>query len=345
MKRFLSLTVFLFAISTTSALEHLWYYTETPRSRESLFKNIDKIDILAPQTYELGLNGEVKSTMKADVIDLAKKHNVKVMPLLANTDGKSFNQRNIKNMLDNHENWVRVSNYLVTEAREKGYIGWQLDLEYIPVSYADKFNGFVRFLKTSFEANGLLLSAAIVSKISDNPKDYDANYWKNWAGAYDYRTLASSTDFLSIMAYDQPNSPGPVATLGWSKKVLEYSLKNIPPEKISFGIPVYSWAYRSHELAKGKKHFTMVDFPLVHAKLTSTSTEKHTMTTGRGMSSHFGNISWVSYNMFGRNYTIWCEDKESFSQKYNQVKSMAPSAHGVSMWVLGDEDSRIWEMF
>lgn len=344
---FLLIIIFSFVSQTLAQekkLEGLWYYTETPRSRESLFRNISKINILGPQTYELQMDGKIKSTMKDDVINLAQKNKVKIMPLLANTNGKYFNQKTILNLLDNTENWEKVSKYMREEAFKNSYWGWQLDLENIPVGHKGKFTEFVKYLRQEFDKPEnpyrLTLSIAIVSKISDNPADYQASYWKNWAGAYDYKILASSTDFLSVMAYDQPNSPGPVATIAWSKKVLDYSLKNIPADKISFGIPVYSWAYR----AKEKKQFTMVDFPFVYKKLTHfDKRDRKNMTTGAGTSKFYGNISWVSYNQSGKNYTIWYEDKNSFKVKFDQLQRA--NVRGFSAWVLGDEDPKIWEMF
>jgi spore germination protein YaaH len=319
-------------------LESLWYYMETERSRISLAKNIKKIHILAPQTYELGMNGEIKSNMKTDVLDYAMKNHVKVMPLLANTNGKIFNQKTIKDLLDHTENWPKVSKYMREEAYNKQYIGWQMDLENIPVEYKDKFTNFMQYLKSEFAQDNLILSAAIVSKASDNPKKMDSVFWKEWAGVYDYQALASTTDFLTIMAYDQPESKGPVATIQWSKGALDYALTKIPKEKISFGIPVYGWAYRSGE----KNHFTMIDYAFTYSKLIDfNKTDPKNMTTGAGTSKSWGDISWVSYNQGGKNYTIWYEDKNSFASKLSQIK--AKGVRGFSVWVLGDEDPKVWD--
>ena len=128
---FLFLSFFIL-ISKVSAMEGLWYYTETPRARVSLFKNlpngqtgVSKINILGPQTYQLGMDGNVSSTMKDDVINLAQKNHVKIMPLLANINGKVFNQKTILNLLDHTDNWEKVSKYLREEAYRGQYYGWQ----------------------------------------------------------------------------------------------------------------------------------------------------------------------------------------------------------------------------
>lgn len=363
------LIVFLFCLSfvmpvnaqvgTSAKLEALWYLKNEPRSMESFEENVAKIDVLGPQTYFLLVNGQIRSIFPDKILQLKneKNRNLKVMPLLANitfykdVNGNTkeyFDQRIIKNLLDDKKNWQKVSDYMRDEAKKNGFYGWQMDLENIPISHKGKFSDYIKFLKSEFDKDGLKLSIAVVSKISDNKNDYEKSYWENWAGAYDWKVLAESTDFLSIMTYDQPRSPGPVATIQWSKKVLDYAVKTIPKEKISFGIPVYGWAYRSEDLKKGKKHFSMVDFPFTNSKVAQpliTSPlkrgENPDAKTGSGSSKVWGDIPWVSYNYGGKNYTVWYEDKNSFQTKYQQLKNTG--VRGYSVWVLGDEDPSIWE--
>lgn len=336
---FLNISGVLADDSQNKKLEALWYYTETPRSRESLKKHISKIGILAPQTYVLGMNGEVTSNMKTDVLDFAQKNHVKVMPLLANTNGKVFSQKAVDNLLVNSANWEKVAKYMREEAAKYSYYGWQMDLENIPAEHGEQFTQFIKYLKTQFAKDNLVLSIAVVARVSDNNNDYTQAFWENWAGAYDYKALSENSDFITVMAYDQSDSTGPVATLGWQKRVLDYSLKNIPAEKISFGIPVYGWAYRKGE----KKHFVMIDYPFTYTKLSNfNKKDSKNMTTGAGQSKYWGNISWVSYNQYGKNYTIWYEDKNSFKAKYDQIKNTG--VRGYSVWVLGDEDPEIWNL-
>jgi spore germination protein YaaH len=354
------MTVLLFSIwETCFAFEKLWYLKNEPRSLESFEKNFDKIDIVAPQTYYLKSGGEVVGSVPVKVLNtkMVLKKDMKIMPLLANIsfykdkNGKQkeyFDPKTVVNLLEDEKNWPKISKFLREEAYKYNYYGWQLDLENIEVKHRENLNNFVKYLKQELGKDSLKLSIAVVSKFSDNEEDYkiyeklQPGYWKSWAGVFDYKTLGENTDFVSVMIYDEPNSPGPVATLGWSKKIIEYTKTQISQEKISFGIPVYGWAYRSGE----KKMFSMVDFGFVNKKLNNyNKKDVRNMTTGAGISKNFGDISWVSYNTGGKNYTIWYEDLNSFKNKFEQVKSLAPMAFGFSVWVLGDEDKNIWGIF
>lgn len=349
----------VFFFSQSFAFEKLWYLKNEKKSLESFDKNFGKIDIVGPQTYYLQMNGRVTGSVPAIVLNTKeiKNKNLKIMPLLANItfykdkNGRQreyFDRSKVHNLLENPENWERVSKFMREEAAKFGYYGWQLDLENIDIKNRQNLNNFVKYLKGEFDKDGLKLSIAVVSKISDNQEDFQQyeklqpGYWRYWAGVFDYKTLGETVDFVSVMIYDEPNSPGPVATLGWSKKIIEYAKTQIPEEKISFGIPVYGWAYRGQE----KKMFTMVDFAFANSKIHSyDKRDTRNMTTGAGTSKQYGDISWVSYNTAGKNYTIWFEDMNSFKKKFEQIKNSAPAAHGFSVWVLGDEDKNIWGLF
>jgi spore germination protein YaaH len=356
MKKLLAfLFLSIFSFQNLFALETLWYLKNQDRSLNSFKNNYDKIDIVGPQVYFLKKDGVITGKVPDVVLNInqKKKGKLKVMPLLANITftkaGKEyFDRTTVSNLLENPKNWEKVSKFMREEAYNNNFYGWQLDLENIDVKNKENLNKFVKYLKGEFDKDGLKLSIAVVSKISDQEKDYavyeknQPGYYKYWAGVYDYKTLGETADFISLMIYDEPNSPGPVATLGWSKKVIEYATKNIQQEKISFGIPVYGWAYRSGE----KKMFSMVDFPFTAKIITNfDKRDAKNMTTGEGMSKIYGNIPWVSYNKFGKNYTIWYEDKLSFQTKLEQIKKLAPNALGISMWVIGDEDPLIWSLF
>ena len=49
---------------------------------------------------------------------------------------------------------------------------------------------------------------------------YETDFFKNWSGVYDYERLAKSSDFISLMVYDDPNSTGPSASIDFAEKCL-----------------------------------------------------------------------------------------------------------------------------
>ena len=64
---------------------------------------------------------------------------------------------------------------------------------------------------------------------------------------YPYSDIANFSDRVFVMAYDEhwsSSRPGPVASVDWCKKVLEYAQKAIPERKLVMGIPFYGrfWA-------------------------------------------------------------------------------------------------------
>jgi len=62
-----------------------------------------------------------------------------------------------------------------------------------------------------------------------------------WLGEFDYPALAQNVDYLNIMTYDYSHStPGPIAPLDWSSKVLQYARgQGVDMHKVLLGIPYY----------------------------------------------------------------------------------------------------------
>ncbi len=220
--------------------ERLFYFREGPNARESFFAHPNSIDIFAPQTYSVNGDGYLNGTVKPDLLEFSKKNNIKIMPLLTNG---SFSQSDGHTLLDDTDKQDILIANLIQEAKDFNYIGWQIDFEQMELAYRDRFSTFIERIYTEFQKNNLQLSVAVIAQISENPNDYPKNLWQRIIGVYDYARLASSTDFISLMSYDDPNSLGPVAGRKWLEKVIIHSLTLIPKEKISLGLAFYYWRW------------------------------------------------------------------------------------------------------
>jgi len=312
---------------TKASYTRVFYYQEGKNARASFVANINSIDIFAPQTYSFNSTGKLVGSVKADLLILAKENNIKVMPLVTNG---AFSQASFKNILDNPKNQDIYIALLIGEAKKYGYWGWQLDFEQMDLSYRDKFSVFVKKFGDRMKKEGLISSVAVIAQVSEKPEDYPKNLWYRIIGVYDYKSLAESTDFISLMSYDDPESKGPVARYSWMEKVVAHSLTLIPAEKLSLGIPLYYWKWDD---ATGK----LVGIGGYSG--IKTVFEKYGVQKGY---SEKEKVPYLKYIVGGKKYTLWYEDGRSVSEKINLITKN--NLHGFSAWALGLEGPDVQKM-
>ncbi len=320
----------------TKPLESIFYYIPGKSAFASIQSNADKITTLAPQAYTVNESGELKGSLSAQATELITKNNIKLMPLIAN---QGFSQTIIHTILVSPELQNKVVDQLITEAQVKNYIGWQFDFERIPATDRDAYSAFVEHAANKFKANKLKFSVAILGRTSEKAEDLPPGSWDNWSGVYDYKRIGKAADFVTLMAYDMPDSMGPVTSMDWIKKTLAYVKKSIPANKISLGIPTYGWQWD-------------VDDPKDVVKVKSVSWDKiNTLITQKaydkiGFDSTVGE-AWITYTEkfdYGSiKYKIWFENDRSFKMKHDFAK--AQKLQGISLWALGLEDPKMWSHF
>lgn len=306
----------------------IFYYRDSKNALASFAKNYRSIDVLAPQAYSLTGEGVLSGSIKPFVLELAKIHNIKVMPLVTN---KAFNQSHAHDFLDDLFIQQKTIDVLIAEAKKFGFSGWQIDFEQMDASYRDKFSAFVKNLGENFKRNNLVASVAVVAQTSENPNDYPNNLWQKLIGVYDYTALVKNVDFISLMSYDDPNSKGPVARYSWMEKVLEHALANVPAEKISLGIPLYYWLWND---TKGR----LVDIGGYEAILKAY--KKHYVKENYSVAENSPYLSWWSYS---NQYKLWYENAASVKKKMELVTKN--KLHGFSAWVLGLEVPSVHSVF
>lgn len=316
------------ALLNESKLTSIFYYRETEKGLESLKKNIKNIDILAPQTYSAGVTGALFGSVQPEVLELAKKNNIKVMPLIVNS---GFDQEIANKFLSDTLAQDVLIITLIQEAKKYGYYGWQFDFEQMSSEYRDKYSALLARAAGPFKENGLILSVAVIAQYTEDPDAYVKDLWKKIIGVYDYEALGKVTDIVSIMSYDDPHSDGPVAGLPFQKKVLDFTLTKIPKEKISLGVPFYWWKWDDE---RGK----IVD-------IGGYQRVKELFEEGKYLSYGFSateKVSWVKYERQGKLYTLWYENVNSFKEKLALAQQYG--VQGFSAWVLGLEDPRIYSV-
>lgn len=318
-------------VASAATLEKVFYYVPGEGAYVTLENYISKIDVFAPQVYKVSQDGVLTGKI-SDVVTqlLAKNPRVKVMPLVFQ---EGFDRDVMHEMLARPSVQEKVIASLITEAKAKGYWGWQFDFEHMYATDRNWYASFVEDAARAFKKEGLKLSVAVIARTSENPKDLPEGSWDYWAGVFDYKRIGAAADFVTLMAYDQPVSKGPVAGLPWVKKVLAYLEKSVPKSKISLGIPTYGrlWNVDTNMPVRSTGHDKILQL------------EVNELFTQKGYDST-QQTAWITYSegegTAKKNYKIWYEDIRSFKPKFALAKSRG--IRGISVWVIGMEDERIW---
>ncbi|MFA6105522.1 MAG: glycosyl hydrolase family 18 protein [Patescibacteria group bacterium] len=304
----------------TKEFVRIFYCQNGKKASDSLAKNYRSVDIIAPQAYSITATGTLIGGVDPKITAIATKRKIKIMPLIVN---KGFSSRAAADFFDDIEHQQSAVNAMVDEGIKNSYWGWQVDFEQVNISYQKQFSDFVAILGDALHKNGMTVSVAVIAQTSTEPTDYKGDYWNKFIGVYDYAALASSSDFISLMSYDDPGSTGPATRYTWLKQVLNFSLKYIPPEKISIGIPLYYWRWND---STGKRVGTGTYTQLLQKM------NQYNMKRGYDPKEA---ASYMRYRSNKMTYTIWYENSKSVAKKIDLIKENG--LHGFSAWALGQE--------
>jgi len=334
----MSLPLFFLAGSSTGngQTRAIFYLTPTAGSVRSFVAHGAKIDLVVPTFYAADEKGNLAGGPDERVLEAARKHNVPVMPIVANP---GFRQAMIHALLANAAARARVARNLLEECRRHRYYGIQLDFEQIPAADRDALTALVRDVATLLAGEGFRLSVAAMFQTGDAPglPGYGQWLYDNWTGAYDLAGIARHVEFVSVMTYDQHTErtpPGPIAGLPWVQDVLEHCLRSIPKEKFSLGIPLYGRRWSAGVLGK--------DAAVLAATLNAV--EALNLASEMKAAPQWDpqeRAPWFYFYREGVREYVFYNDARSFRERYDLARQR--QLHSFSAWVLGAEDSEIWK--
>jgi spore germination protein YaaH len=318
-------------------LEALWYATGSEQSTQSFLAHADRISVVAPQIFKFDAYGRITGHLDSRLVDAARVHHVKLVPLVVNP---GFDQHLVHRILTLSSARRRAIQALGALCRDDHLDGIQFDLENVNVKDKAAFTAFVRESADTVHRAGCTLSAAVVPRLSESRGSSSYSRWMfdNWRGAYDYKALAQSLDFISYMTYAQHtgnSTPGPVAGYPWMEECLKYALSlGVPPEKISLGIASYSdWWYPSYDVKAGpRSRGRDISYAVAESLLTRARAHAVWDDEQKSPVAH-----WMEDGVFQH---MWIEDARAFTAKLELVRKY--HLRGYSVWVLGTEDPGVW---
>jgi spore germination protein YaaH len=235
----------------------------------------------------------------------------------------------MSDILLNSEAQDDIIDYMIEEAKKYDFKGWQFDFENLNHLDRDLYSAFVAKTYARLKAEDLEFSVAVIPR--NNPYD-PLSIDQDWSSGYDFKTIAANSDFLSLMSYDDPYSVGPVASLPFTQKILDYMLTQAPAEKLSLGIPLYCWKWDNQ----------------INMKVGSLTHKLALKEYNKGKNKHkeydkkLGAESF-NYTYKKTDYSIWCENDDSIKAKLDLIEQY--NLRGFSAWAIGQEPTWMWKIF
>ena len=280
------------------------------------------IDEILIFSYGFTAEGELIPPQIDETWGIQEAWNQQVEPILVLTpfaETGTFNSGLIQILSENETVQDNLIENLLETVREKGYVGVDVDFEYIRpedrVGYAD----FVNCLRETMNENGYRVSVALAPKTSSYQKGllYEA---------MDYHLLGQSANTVFLMTYEWGYTYGPplpVAPLPNVRQVLEYALTEIPKEKNVLGFPKYGYSWP-----------LPYERGVTKARLIG-NVEANVIAAERGVEIQYDEryqSPFFYYEIGGRRYEVWFEDVRSIYAKLQLAAEK--DIRGVGYWNL-----------
>ncbi len=219
----------------------------------------------------------------------------------------NFNNQLIHSVVNNEAYKANLIRNLLDTMEEKGYVGVDIDFEYILAEDRDAFSDFVWQVAEAMRAAGYRTSVALAPKTKADQAGllYEGK---------DYRALGEAADSVLLMTYEWGYTYGPpmaVAPINQVRRVVEYAVTEIPASKIDLGIPNYGY-----------------DWPLPYERGTTKATTINNVQAVRiaieqGAEILFDNVAespYFTYTADDIEHEVWFEDVRSLLAKFRLME-------------------------
>lgn len=267
-----------------------------------------------------GANGINGKNQNPEYTKVLQSLGMRVVPAIQNS---GFNPEYVHTMVSDPAQRASHVASLITIVTQEQYDGIDIDYESLYLKDRDDFSLFIEELSTALHEQGKLLSVTV------HPKTSDAAPWEA-ARAQDWARLGAAADLFKIMIYDYssgPNEAGPIAPVDWALQVVAYAVEQVPAEKVYVGLPFYGYDY-----AVGtKKSLTWIGAQALSNRYNATIQRDNS------------NEAWFKYELGGE-HTVFFNDAQATEFKVQTILEKHPDLAGFSIWVLGGEDPKNWDV-
>lgn len=207
-------------------------------NRDTLRKTLPYLTYLSMFSYGIKEDGTLLAIDDDEIIAIALEYDVApIMVLTSITERGTFSSDLVAQLLRDDALQAEIIESIVDVMEQKPYVGVDVDFEYVPAEYADRYVTFIEALRGRLAPLGKQVNVALAPKTSDDQQGllYEG---------HPYGALGHAADAVTLMAYEWGYTYGPpqaVAPLNRVREVVEYAVSVIPPQKILLGSPNYGY--------------------------------------------------------------------------------------------------------
>ncbi len=305
------------------------YITSFDHSGQQIVREIGQyLTYVTPFSYQVRADGTLRNINETELLNVARTVNVSSLMVLTNFSEGEFSSELAHQIFINTSIQDTLIDNIIQVMQQKGYIGLNIDFEYLYQQDRENYNAFLRRVVRRLRPLGFSVSTAVAPKYSAEQKGllYEA---------HDYAAHGEIVDFVVIMTYEWGWSGGPpmaVAPINEVRQVIQYALSEMPNNKIMMGMPLYGYDWTLPYVQGGPWAQTLSPQAAVARAAQFGAAIQF---DERAMSPFYR-----YYDAQGKEHIVWFEDARSVQAKYDLVKEL--NLRGVSYWVLGNPFPQNW---
>lgn len=207
--------------------------------RTVLRRTLPYLTYLSIFTYGIADNGDLIEPAGGDdeLISIAREYGTVPLMMLTslNSEGR-FSNELAQRVLSDPALAQTVADNAARVMLEKGYGGIDVDFEYVSASVREAYGDFISLLQEAVgEGYPVFVSLAPKTSADQAGLLYEG---------HDYGLLGSLADYVLLMTYEWGYTYGPplaVSPIDQVRRVVDYAVSEIDPEKIQLGMPNYGY--------------------------------------------------------------------------------------------------------